>query len=591
LKGLFRTAFQLIEPRDRRRWYLVLGLSLVVSVVEGVGVVLILVLFKAIEVGGSPHLPLIGSVDQWTPGWTPRARISLVAGAIAVFFVIRAALVLLQLHLQYETAGKSGLALSRRLVHRYLCLPLDQHFLDNSSRFIRNINESTEVVAQQMFLPILAGISESVLVVAVVGVLLAVAPLETILGAVLLSISVGLALRFVNPRTQRYGSTTQESYRRSLTTLTEMFSGIRDVKVSGREDFFASQYMAERSEFIRARYMPLVLANVPRLATETTFVTLLVLLLIVLTPATSGSTTVLPVLAIFAYGVLRLLPSVNRISQSVANIRFGIASMENIEKDAVVLSTQSSMEHPFERLRLRDSIRVEAVSYRYPTSRQDAVCDLDLVIPKGTSIGIVGPTGGGKSTLIDLILGLLTPSQGRVSVDDVDIARDVRAWQSAVGLVPQVVFLLDDTIRRNVAFGIDNDEIDDDRVMEALRIAQLEGFVHSLPDGIRTTVGERGTRISGGQRQRIAIARSLYSRPDVLVFDEGTSALDSDTERLLTLALASLQGRHTLILVAHRLSTVRDCNQIVVLTGGVIRATGTYNELLEHSEEFRLLAR
>jgi ATP-binding cassette, subfamily B, bacterial PglK len=239
---------------------------------------------------------------------------------------------------------------------------------------------------------------------------------------------------------------------------------------------------------------------------------------------------------------------------------------------------------------LRKKLHLDGVSYRYPGTAQEALADVDLEIRRGETIGIVGPTGGGKSTLVDVILGLLPPTTGQVTVDGMDIRENLPAWHDNIGVVPQLVFLLDDTLRRNIALGLGDDEIDDAKVWEAVRLAQLDGFVCSLSAGLDTVVGERGVRISGGQRQRVAIARALYRQPTVLVFDEGTSALDNLTEGELVSSLEKLRGERTIITVAHRLTTVRRCDRIVMIENAKVSDVGSFDELARRNATFRRMA-
>jgi ATP-binding cassette subfamily C protein len=243
-----------------------------------------------------------------------------------------------------------------------------------------------------------------------------------------------------------------------------------------------------------------------------------------------------------------------------------------------------------EPIRFTRTIALERVSYTYEGEPEPVLSDVSLAIAKGESVGIVGPSGAGKSTLVDLLLGLLTPTAGRITVDGRDIATALRSWQRHIGYVPQEPFILDDTVRRNVAFGLSDAEIDDRRVMAALRLAQMTDVVAALPDGLDTMLGERGTRLSGGQRQRVAVARALYHEPEVLVFDEATSALDTPTERELIAALEALRGVKTVVVIAHRLGTVRRCDRLAVLRDGRLAAVGPYDELMARDPGFRAMA-
>jgi ABC-type multidrug transport system fused ATPase/permease subunit len=298
------------------------------------------------------------------------------------------------------------------------------------------------------------------------------------------------------------------------------------------------------------------------------------------------------VLGLFAYVGLKLQPSMQRIVRGINNLKFASAAIDDVHADLVLvereapdLAEESPPPLPFER-----EVLVEGVSFAYEGTDRPALKDVDLRIGAGEAIGICGPTGGGKTTLADLITGLLTPTSGRVIVDGVDIREHVRAWHSNLGVVPQMVFLVDDSLRRNIALGLPDKEIDEEAVSEAVHLAQLDEVVAALPQGLDTVVGERGVRISGGQRQRVSIARALYRQPKVLILDEGTAALDNSTEQKLMEALERLRGDHTIILIAHRLSTVRRCDRIVYVDEGRIAGTDTYDGLIRENTAFRRMS-
>jgi ATP-binding cassette subfamily C protein len=297
-----------------------------------------------------------------------------------------------------------------------------------------------------------------------------------------------------------------------------------------------------------------------------------------------------PLLGLYAYAGFRVIPSANRIVFLLSEIRFGRAALDRVRGDLALIARNvpgGAAEPSDSDLRFEERLDLERVSYTYEQGAGPVITDLSLTIRRGESIGIVGATGAGKSTLVDLVVGLLEPTAGRLAVDGVDIRTRLASWQRHIGYVPQSAFLIDDTLRRNIAFGIPDREIDERRVQAATQRAQLESLVASLPEGLATTVGERGVRLSGGERQRVGIARALYHEPAVLVFDEATSALDSRTEAELTRAIEALRGDTTLVLVAHRLSSVRHCDRLVLLRDGRIADSGTFDELMTRNADFR----
>jgi ATP-binding cassette subfamily C protein len=376
-------------------------------------------------------------------------------------------------------------------------------------------------------------------------------------------------------------------------TLQQSLHGFRDIAVLGRRAYFTEQYDRVRGEIGRTRYLRQLLGDVPRIALETSLMLFVAVLVAGSALAGASLERSFAVLGMFAYAALRILPSLSRLLLQMNDLKFGSAAAAAVHRDLLAIESGSAPmpDRDPEPLPFDRTIRLENVSYRYPQSDHDALEAMNLEIARGEFVGIVGPTGGGKSTLVDVILGLLKPTQGRVLIDDTDIhAADLDRWQRSLGVVSQTVYLLDTTLRRNVALGLEDDAIDEERVREAVRLAQLESFIESLPAGLDTVAGERGVRLSGGQRQRLAVARALYHRPQVLVLDEGTSALDNATEADLLRALSALRRSRTLIIVAHRLTTVRDCDRVLFVDNGRIVDAGTLHDLMERNPAFRRLA-
>jgi ABC-type multidrug transport system fused ATPase/permease subunit len=292
--------------------------------------------------------------------------------------------------------------------------------------------------------------------------------------------------------------------------------------------------------------------------------------------------SLLPVVGLYAAVAFRMLPSINQATIAAQRLRHAEPMITSLRRH-LALERSVPQPGPMTLVPFRDCIRLERLSYRYPGGDDDVLREIDLTIPHGAAVGLIGESGAGKSTLVDVLLGLLPPTAGRVTVDGFDIQHNLRGWQDIVGYVPQAVYLLDDSIRRNVAFGVAEQVIDDGLVSRALAAAQLDEFVGSLPDGVETVVGERGVRLSGGQRQRIAIARALYLDPQVLVLDEATSALDTDTEREVMAAVDALHGTKTLIIVAHRLSTLAHCDVIHRVEGERIVRSGSFADVVPGS--------
>jgi ATP-binding cassette, subfamily B, bacterial PglK len=590
--GTLRQARALLGHEHDRKWVLLVVLALIASAFEAAGALIVLALMTWItnqESGFS--LPLLGDLRQFFSGVDSTTLMAGISVVVAAFFVARAVVLVSQSYLQSRTAENAAADLATRLVAGYLAMPYPFLLRRNSAELIRNTYDTAQQFAQEALLPAVRLVTQSLVALALVAVLLATSPWATLLAVAVLGPFTWLLLRLVHPRLKRLGVTSQAVSRQSLQTLDECLSGWRDIRILGRERFFVEQFGQERRHLARVRYFRSTLRAVPRIAVETVLVLFILGFLAVSVIVSGGALEALPVLALFGYVAVRLQPSLNEIMSALNSLKFVGPGIDLLYKDLVLVASTSPANSRRERLALQRELRFENVAVRYEGAHHDALTAVDLVVEAGEFIGIVGPTGGGKSTLVDVMLGLLTPTAGRVTVDGVDLRGNEAAWHASLGVVHQTLFLADTTIRRNVALGVPDDEIDDAAVAEAIRLAQLEQFVASLPDGLESVVGQRAVRLSGGQRQRLAIARALYRRPSVLVFDEGTSALDSVTERELLKALIPLRGQRTIVAVAHRLSTVAAADRVVLIDDGRLVDIAPFDELAERHSHLLVTTR
>ncbi|HUF93696.1 MAG TPA: ABC transporter ATP-binding protein, partial [Candidatus Limnocylindria bacterium] len=376
-----------------------------------------------------------------------------------------------------------------------------------------------------------------------------------------------------------------------LQALHQSLGGLKEVKITGREAFFSKEFAwrQQAAGGVRARHATLTATL--RMLVEAVFVCALLLVSLLVTLRSDAAADTVPMLALFAYAGFRVIPSANRLLLNIAQIRYGRALLEDVDNDVAAFARHAAADLPPEEadIAFEDAVELRDVSYAYEDGER-VLTDVRLTIRRGESIGIVGATGSGKSTLLDLLLGLLAPTSGSITVDGRDIRAGLRSWQRLIGYVPQTTFLIDDSLRRNIAFGLADADIDERRVEAAVRMAQLSDVAAALPRKLDTLIGERGVRLSGGQRQRVAIARALYTQPQMLVFDEATSALDTQTERELIAAIDTLRGAKTLVVVAHRLSTVRRCDRLVFLRQSRVAAVGPFDQLLADSDDFRAMA-
>jgi ABC-type multidrug transport system fused ATPase/permease subunit len=422
-------------------------------------------------------------------------------------------------------------------------------------------------------------ISEVLVLAGLLSLLLFVEPLGTLVVAGLLGVAFWGFNHVARPLTRRLAARRKAQAQVLLELTQQAVGGGRAIKVSGTEREFINRFTTSAARIAAMATRRALVEHLPRQLFELVAIIALMLLAVVLTAEGRPAGSLLPMLGLFATVAFRVLPSVSSTAIAFQRLHANepalAALRHHLELEHSRPTPAPTYPRPF-----RDKIRMEGIVYRYAGAMSTALRGIDIEIPRGAKVGLIGGSGAGKSTLVDVLLGLLPPTHGRVTVDGSDIHDDVRGWQWTIGYVPQTIYLADDTIRRNVAFGVPERRIDDDAVHRALKAARLDEFVAGLPAGVDTPAGEWGTRLSGGQRQRIGIARALYADPHLLVLDEATSALDSQTEREVMEAVDSLHGVKTLVIVAHRLSTVANCDLIYRLEDGRIAQCGTFAEVV-----------
>lgn len=585
-----------LEPRQRWLWAASVPLAVTVAVFEALSAGAVFVLIRIIsEPQSAGQIAWVTRLADWMPLGDPMRRLILTATfGVATLYVLKNTTAAVWAWVQSRAGSESSSTLALRLLKGYVNAPWVFHLGRNSADSIHSVHGQTDVVFRMVVGPAVACVSEVCVVGGIVVVLFATAPTVTLATAAVVVFLFWVALRATRRASERWGGREQRALRAMLQALQQVLGGLKEIKLLGRELFFVERFRVQQAEAVAARQRFGLLLATSRLVIESIFIggMLLVVAIVVMTAATPA--TAVPVLGLYAYAGFRIIPSVNRILMHVNSVRYGMPALRHVVADLARCDAYARALPPpapdGRAAGFRDVLALEGVSYIYEGSAAPTLREVTLRIRCGQSVGIVGPTGAGKSTLLNVILGLLTPTSGRVTVDGIDISGMLRAWQQAIGFVPQGVYLLDDTLRRNIALGRPDDEIDDARIHEVVRLAQFDAVVRSLPAGLDTVVGERGVRLSGGEQQRVAIARALYREPQLLVFDEATSALDSQTERELTRAIEGLRGTKTMLIVAHRLTTVRRCDRLVFLHQGRVVDIGSFDELLDRNADFRRLA-
>ena len=524
--------------------------------------------------------PMVSRVFAVWPGNDPRSIVALLALAIGLFYVFRAAFLSWAEWLRQGVVYRSSAVAAERLLQRYLAAEYLFHAKRRSASLIEPMTRASDIAYELVAGSALNILAEVVIIAALAIVLIISAPPITLVTVAVVLALVVIPIVMTRRSWERIGESERQLYQQQLHLLQQSLGAIKDVKVTGRQQFFESRFRHIKRDLGATKQRRAWAASLARLGVEATLIlSMLLVVFLVMRQDVSGSSTV-SVLALFAYTGFRVVPSANRIMLNVGYMREAHPWIRNMAEDMTRLRAPAFRPFEPERSLLPDTLACENVSFGYEGGPPFALKDITFTIRRGQSVGIVGPTGAGKSTLVDVLLGLLPPTTGRVLIDGETLGGRERAWQRQIGYVSQDVYLLDDTLRRNIAFGMADAAIDEARLAAAVQQARLDEVVASLPQRLETVVGENGIRLSGGQRQRVAIARALYHDPPVVFFDEATAALDNQTEREVTDAIANVHGTRTVIAIAHRLSTVKHCDVLIYLRDGRLAGIGTYSDLL-----------
>ncbi|MFG6158402.1 ABC transporter ATP-binding protein [Halomonas sp. 1390] len=616
-----RELYSLLTPGQRRRLLRLQGLIIIMALAEIASVMAI-----------GPFMAVVGDIGRLQgEGWiawayaasglsSPEAFLSVLGAMVLLVLVLAASISIYTTWRLSLYSHQVGAELSSRLFRHYLYQPWLFHAGENSSVLVNKVSQEVQRTTQRIINPLMQLNARLVLIILMTLAIFLYNPVVAIGGALIFSVAYLLLYKTVRRFLIRCGRRVSRAQAERFKLMTEGFGGIKDLLLLHRQSSFTTRFDRASRSVARGQGVTQGLSESPRYAIElVAFSSVILLVLYLLSHYQGNLGAILPALSIYALAGLKMLPAFQRIYAAVSHIRGNLAAFEAIRDDLFESQAPASQGHErssqeraqqsqtrkaqeqneapgspgaMPPLVPRHSVIMQDVVFHYPGKQEAALDGLSLTIPARRIVGLVGASGSGKSTAVDILLGLVEPQQGEVCIDGTLLsASNRRAWQAAIGFVPQQIFLSDASILENVAFGIEREQIDEARVTEALRMAQLDDLVAKLPEGVHTRIGERGVQFSGGQRQRIGIARALYQQASLLILDEATSALDGITERRVMNDIHRFAGRMTIVLIAHRLTTVKECDVIYLLEAGRVVDSGTYDDLVHRNVTFQMMAK
>ena len=563
ISGL-RKLFSLFNRRQKINTLIMFGLIVLGGIAETIGIGIILPFTTILlDPDAASSLPILRDIIQlpWIGGY--RRFIVIMCIGLVLVFVIKSMYMFFLIYIQNRFTFNRQIELSKALFSSYINKPYEYFFSKNTAELQRNINRLVELVVQGVMMPGLQLLTEMIIVFFILLLLLIVDPISTL--SIMVVLGGVSCIYYLGLRKKLDATAKKQNYYGSnmVKIVNEGLGSVKDTRILGREDSFLKQYEEFGRGFAKTSAFHNLVYHSPRLLIETIAVSGLVIIVVINALRNPEMVASLPTIALFGMAAIRIMPSMNRIIAFITSIRFNMAHLNEIFddlKESVVAENVHKEEAG--KITVSQSIEIKNVTFKYPGTESDILKNAQLTIKRGQAIGIVGASGAGKTTLIDILLGLLQPDAGEVLVDGKNIYSNIGSFRKCVGYVPQDIFIVDDTVIANVAFGVSRDEVDISRVWQSLEIANLKEYIDSLEEGLETNVGESGMRLSGGQRQRLGIARAIYNNPEILIFDEATSSLDNESEKIISEAITALGQTKTMIIIAHRLNTLEKCNEI-----------------------------
>jgi ABC-type multidrug transport system fused ATPase/permease subunit len=595
LKLYLNKLFSLLTSFEKKNLIILLFLMIIGSFMEIVGIgalpAFIALIAKPEILQNSPFavnllntLHIKGQIDLLIWG----------AATLIIIFIIKNTYLSILGYYKSKVVFGIQLRMSHDLFKEYLKAPYTFHLNKNSSELLSNVYDAVKIIITGILMPLVSMLMELLLMISIMILLISVEPLITIVTIGVFSLAGIIYLNLTKKKSAHFGEQLNKLRTIVYKIVTEGLVGFKDARVLNREDYFVKQFHDSSEKNVKGLIHQSFINGLTKPILETVAMCLMLLITISLVIKNDSINNILPSLALFGFASIRLLPSFSQILGSYSSIRYSLSAIDPVWNDLNYLKNKKAEHYKLfnahSEVRLNSQIELLDISYRYPEAETDSLSKITLTIEAGKAIAFVGSSGAGKTTIVDVLLGLLQPTEGKILVDDTDISVNISDWQKQIGYIPQHIFLADNSVRKNIAFGVDEEEIDDKRVLETLRLAQLENLINELPEGIHTMIGERGIRFSGGQRQRVGIARALYHNPKILIMDEATSALDNITEKNIVEEIESLKGSRTIVIIAHRLTTVQNCDTIYFMEKGKVIDSGTYEELINNNAAFKKMA-
>lgn len=571
--SLVKSVFKVFDGKQKKKLLFMAFLILVNSAVSLLGVSVLLPFIQAVT---DPDKLLqnewIRLVYDGMGMENPNQLITAIAIGIVVVYVLKNGFIIFMNNMQYRFSYYGKREMQDKLMKYYISKDYTFFLNHNSAELMRDINNDPEMFYAAV-LNMLQLVSELCVSMILIIFLVITDPVITLGVALAMILMMMLFMKRLKRTLARFGDERRKYNANIIQCMQQAFGGIKEIKIANREAYFEEDFRKQNGLYTYVIKQNAFLSSIPKPVMEALCISgLMITIAVRVSMSTEDPSHFVGVLAVFAAAAFYLLPSANKMSEYLASIIHNGVVIHKIGNEYVKirdLEIDIEQKKDYKNVKLEKEIRVENMTFTYPDVEEPVLSHVNVTIPKNTSVAFIGPSGAGKTTMVDLILGVLKPQEGKITVDGMDISESYRGWHDKIGYIPQTIYMLDDTIRNNIAFG-KKDGIDDEQIWAALRQAQLDDFVASLEEGLDTMIGEAGVRLSGGQRQRIGIARALYRKPEVLVLDEATSALDSETEAAVMEAIDSLQGKMTMLIIAHRLSTIKNCNIVYKVENGGI---------------------